>query len=45
MKSRLACGCTLLLSGSVADIVGRRRTFLVGTLVSLPFPLRGGVCS
>lgn len=29
----LACGCTLLLSGSVTDVVGGRRIYLTGTFL------------
>ncbi|KAJ5962475.1 hypothetical protein N7501_007416 [Penicillium viridicatum] len=30
----LSCGCTLLLSGSVADVVGCRRIYLLGSFLS-----------
>lgn len=40
---RLTCGCTLLLAGSVADIVGRRKTFLTGCALSLAFTLGCGL--
>ena len=36
---RLTCGCTLLLAGSIADILGRRITFLTGTALFASFTL------
>ncbi|KAB8345826.1 hypothetical protein FH972_022881 [Carpinus fangiana] len=39
----LVCGCTLLLSGSVADAVGNRFTYLVGCLLQAIFTLAGGL--
>ena len=37
------CGCTLLLAGSVADIIGRRKTFLVGCALFSGFTLGCGL--
>ena len=37
------CGCTLLLAGSVADIVGRQKTFLVGCVLFSGFTLGCGL--
>jgi MFS family permease len=37
------CGCALLLAGSVADIIGRRRTFLVGCALFSVFTLGCGL--
>ncbi|KAK0099390.1 hypothetical protein ONS96_008418 [Cadophora gregata f. sp. sojae] len=39
----LTCGCTLLLAGSLADILGRRITFLVGTSLYSAFTLGCGL--
>ncbi|CZR66650.1 uncharacterized protein PAC_16551 [Phialocephala subalpina] len=35
----LTCGCTLLLAGSIADILGKRPTFLTGTFLYAAFTL------
>lgn len=40
---RLTCGCTLLLAGSMADIIGRRITFLVGSTLYSAFTLGCGL--
>ena len=40
---RLTCGCTLLLAGSLADILGRRITFLVGATLYSFFTLGCGL--
>lgn len=37
------CGCTLLLSGSIADAVGNRFTYLLGCLIQAIFTLAGGL--
>ena len=40
----LACGCTLLLSGSIADVVGGRRVYLVGIFFLTVTTIACGVC-
>ena len=42
-KNRLACGCTLLLAGAIADIVGNRTINLLGTFVLSSFILASGL--
>ena len=39
----LTCGCTLLLAGSVADVVGARIMFLIGTFFQVVFVLGCGL--
>ena len=39
----LACGCCLLLAGSIADLVGNRNINLAGTLIVAVFVLASGV--
>lgn len=39
----LTCGCTLLLSGSIADAVGARFMYLAGTLLQTAFVLGCGL--
>ena len=39
----LTCGCTLLLAGSIADVVGSRIMFLIGTLFQAIFVLACGL--
>jgi MFS family permease len=41
--SSLTCGCSLLLSGAIADIVGKRRVFLTGCLLFAVFMLGCGL--
>lgn len=41
--SRLACGCTLLLAGAIADVVGSRPINLLGTFVLGAFILAAGL--
>lgn len=40
----LACGCTLLLSGSIADVVGGRKVFLIGEFFLIVTTIACGVC-
>lgn len=40
----LACGCTLLLSGSIADVVGGRKVFLTGEFFLVVTTIACGVC-
>ncbi|KFY22703.1 hypothetical protein V493_06382 [Pseudogymnoascus sp. VKM F-4281 (FW-2241)] len=42
--SALACGCTLLLSGSVADIAGGRRIYLLGVFLMAATTIACSVC-
>ncbi|KZF26937.1 integral membrane protein [Xylona heveae TC161] len=39
----LTCGCTLLLSGSIADAIGARYMYLIGTLLQTAFVLGCGL--
>lgn len=39
----LSCGCTLILSGAVADVVGSRNMYLVGTFLQSVFTLACGL--
>lgn len=39
----LCCGCTLLLAGSLADIIGRRISFVAGCLLYSAFTLACGL--
>jgi len=39
----LTCGCTLILSGAVADVVGARTMYLVGTFLQSAFTLACGL--
>lgn len=43
LPSRLACGCTLLLAGAIADVVGSRPINLLGTVVLGAFILAAGL--
>jgi MFS family permease len=40
----LACGCTLLLSGSIADVVGARKVYLLGGFLLTMTTIACGVC-
>jgi MFS family permease len=40
----LACGCTLLLSGSIADVVGGRKIYLTGAFLLTLTTIACGVC-
>ncbi|KAF8866345.1 major facilitator superfamily protein [Acephala macrosclerotiorum] len=40
----LACGCTLLLSGSISDVVGGRRVYLIGCFSLVATTIACGVC-
>jgi MFS family permease len=40
----LACGCTLLLSGSISDVVGARKVFLIGEFFLIVTTIACGVC-
>jgi MFS family permease len=40
----LACGCTLLLSGSIADVVGARKVYLIGAFLLTLTTIACGVC-
>lgn len=42
--SALACGCTLLLSGSVADVVGGRKIYLLGVFMMTITTIACSVC-
>lgn len=42
--STLACGCTLLLAGSISDVVGGRKIFLIGELALIATTIWVGVC-
>jgi MFS family permease len=42
--SALACGCTLLLSGSIADVAGGRRIYLLGVFLLAVTTIACGVC-
>ncbi|RDW75844.1 hypothetical protein BP5796_06665 [Coleophoma crateriformis] len=39
----LTCGCSLLISGAIADVVGRRPVFLLGSLLLASFTLGCGL--
>ncbi|PGH16575.1 hypothetical protein AJ79_01681 [Helicocarpus griseus UAMH5409] len=39
----LTCGCTLLLSGSIADVIGSRKVFLTGCFLLSAFTLGCGL--
>ncbi|RFU33472.1 hypothetical protein B7463_g2886, partial [Scytalidium lignicola] len=41
----LACGCTLLLSGSVADVVGGKKVYLTGVFLLSITTVACGVCT
>lgn len=41
----LACGCTLLLFAALSDVLGCRRTLLVGALVQSASSLGSGLCN
>ena len=41
----LACGCTLLLSGSIADVVGGRKIYLSGAFLLTLTTIACGVCN
>lgn len=40
----LACGCTLLLSGSIADVVGGRKIYLIGCFLLTVTTIACGAC-
>lgn len=40
----LACGCTLLLSGSISDVIGGKKIYLVGTFLMVVTIIACGVC-
>lgn len=40
----LACGCTLLLSGSISDVVGGRKVYLIGIFSLTVTTIACGVC-
>jgi len=40
----LTCGCTLLIAGAIADVVGRRINFLLGSILFTAFTLGCGLC-
>ncbi|CZR57651.1 related to aminotriazole resistance protein [Phialocephala subalpina] len=40
----LACGCTLLLSGSISDVVGGRKVYLTGCFSLVATTIACGVC-
>ncbi|KAE8448221.1 hypothetical protein EG329_009651 [Mollisiaceae sp. DMI_Dod_QoI] len=40
----LACGCTLLLSGSISDVVGGRKVYLIGSFCLVVTTIACGVC-
>lgn len=42
--SSLACGCTLLLSGTIADVVGGRKIYLIGVFLLTGTTIACGVC-
>lgn len=42
--SRLTCGCTLLIAGAIADVVGRRVVFFSGSVIYSAFTLGCGLC-
>jgi len=42
--SSLTCGCTLLLSGSVSDVIGGRKIYLTGTLLLTLTTIACGAC-
>jgi MFS family permease len=39
----LSCGCTLLLSGSISDVIGAQRIYLTGCFLSIAFTLSCGL--
>ncbi|KAG4418164.1 hypothetical protein IFR04_008685 [Cadophora malorum] len=41
--SPLACGCTLLIAGSISDVVGSRKVYLVGEFVLVATTIVSGV--
>lgn len=41
----LACGCTLLISGSIADVVGGRKVYLIGAFMLTLTTIACGVCT
>ncbi|KAH8602208.1 efflux pump protein [Bisporella sp. PMI_857] len=41
----LTCGCTLLISGAVADVLGRRLILITGSFLYAAFTLGCGLCS
>ncbi|KAL5323157.1 hypothetical protein ACEPPN_007685 [Leptodophora sp. 'Broadleaf-Isolate-01'] len=42
--SPLACGCTLLISGSISDVVGSKKVYLVGEFMLVITTIASGVC-
>lgn len=42
--SPLACGCTLLISGSISDVVGSKKVYLVGEFMLVVTTIASGVC-
>ncbi|PVH87813.1 MFS general substrate transporter [Cadophora sp. DSE1049] len=42
--SPLACGCTLLIAGSISDVVGGKKVYLVGESVLIATTIASGVC-
>jgi MFS family permease len=40
----LACGCTLLIAGSIADVVGGRKIYLIGSFSLTVTTIACGVC-
>ena len=42
--SSLTCGCTLLLSGLVSDVIGGRKIYLIGTFLLILTTIACGVC-
>lgn len=40
----LTCGCTLLIAGAIADVVGRRFIFILGSIILSAFTLGCGLC-
>ena len=42
--SSLACGCTLLISGSVSDVIGGRKIYLIGTFLLTLTTIACGLC-
>jgi len=42
--SSLTCGCTLLLSGSISDVIGGRKIYLIGTFVLTLTTVACSVC-
>jgi MFS family permease len=40
----LACGCTLLLSGSISDVIGGRKIYLLGEVMLIATTIACGTC-